>query len=117
MRLVPGSGPLGPTLLVQILPKIDQSGGRRPEAAAPIELRELRLEVDVQPMCAALPGEVLGLVHKARCDASPAKVWVNTGVEDEGMKAAIPCDIHKADDRLAIVGTYMPKTAGQDVGK
>ena len=75
------------------------------------------LEVDVQPMGAALPGNPFGLLHEARRDALPAKVRMNAGIEDEGVNATVPGDVDEADDRVVLVGTDMSKGARQDVGK
>lgn len=97
--------------------QLDEAGFGRPEAAGAIEGSQVRLEIDMQPLGAALPGNPRGFPDQLRGDALPAHVGVNAGVEKEGMNATIPGDIDEADEAAVVIGADMGKAAGQDAGE
>ena len=67
----------------------------------------MRLEVDMQPMRAAVPCGLGRAPHQIAGDAPPPEVGVYDGIEDEGMNAPVPGDIHKTDQAVIVVSTQM----------
>gem|GEM_PF-6025921 len=67
------------------------------KAAPTIENFEMRLVVDMQPFCPALPRQISGVFHQMSSNAPALELNIGTGIDDEGMNTAIPGDIHKTD--------------------
>ena len=60
----------------------------------------MRLKVDMQPLGAALSGQNRGPLDQAGRDALPSEFGIDTGIEKEGVNAAIPGNVDK---------TYQPQ--------
>jgi hypothetical protein len=91
-----------------------QPGCGRPESAGPIELREVRLEIDVEPAGAAFSREVDGTSDETRADAAMPAIRMDGSVEDRGMRAAISGDVHETDEPWAVIGAEIAKAPRQN---
>src|SRR5947199_3337352 len=87
--------------------EFDQSSCSRSEPTGRVECGEMRLEIDVEPACAALAGEVDGGLDEACADAAMPVIGMDGDVEDGGMAAAIPGDIEETDQPRAGIGADM----------
>jgi len=76
---------------------------RRLEATAPpIEFREVRLEIDVEPLGAPIPGCRDRCLDEAGADPAVPVLAVNREIEDRVVLAPVPGDIDEADETLAV---------------
>jgi hypothetical protein len=77
---------------------VDQSGWSGPEAAGiDVERGQVVFEVNVQPLaprCLGVPGS---MADKRGGDALPLMLGGDLGVEEEGVIAAVPRHVDKAD--------------------
>ena len=62
----------------------------------------MRLEVDVQPLASGGAGFLGRRADKASADAAMPTVRIDGGVEDEGVAPAVPADLNKPDEKLAL---------------
>lgn len=80
--------------------EMDESSRRRAEAAGvEVEAGEARcvLEIDVQPLASGPLGMVSREADEVGRDSAPLKVGPGLGVQQEGVIAAVPGDVHKTD--------------------
>ena len=77
----------------------------------------MRLEIDVQPSGAAFAREVYGTLDEACADATMPVFRMDGGVEDGGMPAAIPGNVHETDKSRAVMGAEMAKAAREHRGE
>lgn len=74
----------------------------------------MRLEVDMQPVGPALARQFRGLAHQPLAQSEATMVWVDAGIEQESVNAAIPSDVDEANQRACVIGAKMNQTARQD---
>ena len=75
------------------------------------------LEIDVEPVRAALARELYGLLDQAGTQAASPIVGVNRRLKDRCVLAAIPGDVHEADEARPVVGTYADEAARENGGE
>ena len=93
---------------------MDQSGGSRPEAAcAEVERREMLLEVDVEPLTPCRLGMQCSTADERCGYSSPLMLASDLGIDEEGVIAAIPRHVDKADQGAAIQAGCYPAQAVQ----
>ena len=82
--------------------------------AAAIELGQVRLEIDMQPLRPARPGRRRCRPHQPRGNALPPILPIDAGIEDECVHAAIPRHIDEPHQPLTIKRPDMGEAALQD---
>src|SRR6266542_961318 len=78
-----GGAPLisGVLVVTDLVVQADQTGVGRSEATRPIELPQVRIEVDVHPVHAALPCHLHRPLHQPRADPAPPQLGVHGGLQ------------------------------------
>jgi len=69
-----------------------------------VERHQVRFVVDVQPLAAGRRDLLDEEVDEGARDAAPLVGGVDDGVEEEGVKAAVPAGVHEADQRVTAEG-------------
>lgn len=83
----------------------DEPGARGPEAAAfEVEMAQLILEVDVQPLAPGLADMVGGDLYQPGADSVPPQRPGDNGVEDERVNASIPGHVDEPGQAGAVAG-------------
>ena len=103
--------------------EFEQAGfGRHETAGAEIELGEVRLVIDVQPLAACGLRFLSRSQHKPTPDPLPAKSWMDGSVEQKPMRSAVPADLDEADQLVVAKGTdprermpVQPRSPGLDL--
>lgn len=85
------------------------------KSASAIEVSEVRLEINMQPVRTAPSGKIDGIAHQTGGQTLSTKARMDTCVEDKGMIAAIPGNVHKAHRPVVVISHQMPEAARQDV--
>ena len=82
---------------------MDHSGWRALEAVG-IEVgrRQVRAEVDVQPLAPSRLGVPHGLADQRGGNNPPLMVAGDLGIEQEGMIASVPGHVHKTDQAACL---------------
>lgn len=94
-----------------VRPERDQPSCRVTEATLPVECLKVGLEVDMQPMGAALSRQRCCILNELACDTLSPVVRMNACIENKRMATAVPCDIYKSDNPIFLVRTYMSEAA------
>jgi hypothetical protein len=96
---------------------MDQSGWRALKAAGiKVERRQVRPEVDVQPLAPSRLGVPHGMAHQRRGNALPLMLAGDLGIEQEGMIASVPGHVDKTDQAAAGQASGHPaQAAGPDL--
>src|SRR5215469_18354563 len=82
--------------------KMDHSCWRALKAAGiKLERRQVRPEVDVQPLAPSLLGVPQGMADQHGGNALPLMLAGDFGIEQEGMIASVPGHVDKADQAAA----------------
>ena len=67
----------------------------------------MRLEIHVEPFRSTRPGDHDGRLDQLGSDAPPPRRWRHACVEQKGMTASIPRDIHESDQPLFVESADM----------
>ncbi len=81
-------------------------GGWAKPARVLVERHQVRFVVDVQPLAAGrcdLFGEE---IDQGARDAAPLTCGVDDGIEEEGVKAAVPAGMHESNQRFTAKGAH-----------
>lgn len=81
-------------------------GGWAKPARVLVERHQVRFVVDVQPLAAGrcdLFGEE---IDQGARDAAPLTCGVDDGIEEEGVKAAVPAGMHESNQRVTAKGAH-----------
>ena len=81
--------------------ELKEARGRRPEAARFVEGRQLFVMVDVEDRAAVMARGLGSAAHELGADPTMADVGMHARVEQEGVIAAIPGDVHEANQFVA----------------
>jgi hypothetical protein len=77
----------------------------------------MRFEIDMQPRCSAHSSHVDRLGHHARRDTPPLEPWINTGIQNKGMSAAVPRHIDEPDQPIIRISADMRKATREHMGE
>jgi len=89
-------------LLGAALERDQASRGGDETAGLDVEGAELFIEIGVQPFTAGGTTLLYGKGDHPRPDTSAAGMTRHERVEDEGVDATIPCDVHETDELAAV---------------
>lgn len=84
------------------------------ETTFSVEIQQMGLEVNVNPMCAAFPSDRYRPHNKLRRDALAAIFDMHADIKDEGVSTAIPCDVDETDQTARVIGNDVRETTQQD---
>lgn len=71
-------------------------------------------KVHVQPVASMPSGFEGGLFNQFFADALPLEIWMNGGVQQEGMHPSVPCHIDKTHQLISSVGCHMAQVSLQN---
>lgn len=74
----------------------------------------MRLEIDVEPFRSTRAGDLDRCLYQLGSDTPPPHRRLNTCVDQEGVNASVPRDIHEADEPAFFEGTDMGKAPCQN---
>jgi len=98
------------------LRQVDQTGesGSKP-AGVVVERSEVVVEVDVEPLAACVFRVGGRSPNQLSSDTGASMIRTHLGIEEERVIAAVPCDIHEADERsVPGPGGYPAKAVRSD---
>jgi hypothetical protein len=79
------------------------------------ERAQVVIEVDVQPLAAGRTGLALGDPHELQADSAPAGAQRDERVEHEGVAAAVPDDVHEADEVVLVPRRHPAEAVALDL--
>src|ERR1700676_3691603 len=85
--------------------QFDQTSRCRTEATFPVEVGQMRFEIDMEPLGAAFSGNGNRLLDQARAYPAVPVSRMDGCIEDGGMPATVPGDIDEANETLTVAGT------------
>src|SRR5438874_50018 len=89
---------------MEVSAQTDESRIGRREAARAVELAQVRLVVHVDPVQTTFASDRDGPLDQRATNSAPAEVGADSRFEQERMDSAIPGQLYKADQFVAVVG-------------
>lgn len=93
---------------------IDNSSRTRPKPAPGIKISQMRLKIHMHPIQPLRRSNFHHPPHHLCCNPASLKIGMNAGVQNKPMHPAIPCQIDKTDQNLAVISANMAETMRQN---
>jgi hypothetical protein len=76
-----------------------------PETTLLIKASQMWLEINMEPAYPALTGNRYCFRNEAMPNTLPLHIGVDSGIQNPGVDAAIPCEVYKANQAFSFIST------------